>query len=451
VIARTLTVRITLRFAALVTLATVIVLAAGGWLLDAQMRHGLAIMQQSEVDEIIGKLARTPADPQAVRDRILRDSEGDAALFLIQVHDRNGRILFRSENLGSAILPDLPSNESERTLSVEGAGEVFLTEVRSSEWHIQVASPLSAQRRLLRDYFKISAALSAAVALLSLGMGYGFSQVMLNPLRTIARTARQIGADNLRSRIPVSDVRDELADLTGLLNAMFDRLEASFEQVRRFSGDVSHELKTPLAIMRLNAEKLRTRVAADPEGVAAVDDWLEEQSRLGRVIQRLLFLTKVEGGALTPKLQPLDPCALLRSLTEDAAVLAEDKQVRFELGPCPLGTLQGDPELLRQLLLNLVSNALHVAPAGSTVRMTGIQTGPGWELVVEDEGPGLPESELQRIFERFVRHEKGTSSAHGQGLGLAICKSIAALHGGTIRAENRTDRNGLRVTAFLPA
>lgn len=450
-IARTLTLRITLRFAALVTLATVAVLAAGGWLLDRQMRRGLGVIHQTEVTELREKLSGSPVTPEAVRTRVLRDSQGDAGLFFIQIHDRDGAVLFRSENLGSAVLPDLSPGETQRTFELAGVGEVHVSEARDELWHIQVASPLAAERRLLRDYARVSAGLALCVALVSVGLGYGFSQILLRPLRAIARTARHIGADNLKARIPVPDVQDELTDLTRLLNAMFDRLEGSFEQVRRFAGDASHELKTPLAIMRLNAEKLRARVAADPVAAAAVDDWLEEQARLGRVIERLLFLAKVEGGALRPQLVTLEPARLLQDLAEDAAVLAEDKKVRFEIRPPDPGTLRCDPELLRQLLLNLLGNALHVAPPGSLLLMGATRTASGWELVVEDEGPGLPEAELRRIFERFVRHQAGTSSPHGSGLGLAICQSIATLHGGSIRAENRADRPGLRVVAVLPA
>ena len=446
----TLTFRITLRFAALVTATTIGVLALGGWLLDAQMQRGLVIIQQTEVTELLAKLSGTPPEPDAVRSRILHDSQGDAGLFLIQIHDHTRRVLFRSENLGSAYLPDLPTEEPGRRLTLPGVGDLYLTEIRSANWHIQVASPLSAQRRLLQDYLQVSAALAACAAVVSLGMGYGFSRTILEPLRGIARTARRIDAENLKSRIPVPKVRDEITDLGALLNAMFDRLEASFEQVRRFAGDASHELKTPLAIMRLNADKIRTRLASDPEAVAALDDWLEEQTRLSRVIDRLLFLTKAEGGALPLKLRSLNPCVLLKSVAEDAGVLADDKNVRFELGPCPTGELRGDEELLRQLVLNLVSNALHVSPPGSGVRLSAELDAAGWTLVVEDEGPGLPEAELLRIFERFVRHGHGTSADHGHGLGLAICKSIAALHGGNIRAENRADRSGLRVTVNLP-
>jgi signal transduction histidine kinase len=451
VIARTLSLRITVRFVTLVTLANIAALAIGGWLLNAQMRRSLVIIHQTEITELLQKLANASVDPQAVRDRILRDSRGDSALFMIQIHDHNGNVMFRSENLGESTLPDLPAGETQRAVMIEKRGEVLMTESRIGNWHIQVASSIAAENRLLHDYIRTSVVLVVFVALLSLGLGYGFSQILLKPLRMIARTARQIGADNLKSRIPLSEVRDELADLTNLLNAMFDRLEASFDQVRRFAGDVSHELKTPLAIMRLNADKLRVRVAGDPDAVAAVDDWLEEQARLVRVIERLLFLTRVEGGALLPKLKQIEPAVLLHAIAEDAAVLAEDKNIRFTLGPCPAGSLRGDAELLRQLLLNLVRNSLHVSSPGGRVEMSARQVDSGWELVVEDEGPGLPEDELERIFDRFVRYEKGTSSEQGHGLGLAICKSIAALHGGSIRAENRPDRSGLRVSTFLPA
>ncbi|HEY0947158.1 MAG TPA: ATP-binding protein [Opitutaceae bacterium] len=449
------TARLTLRFAALVTATTAAVLVVGGWLLQRQTVSGLELMHEvegHELAELLGTEANLAA-ADIVR-RIKYDADSDAALFFIQVHKEDGAVLFRSDNLGGAVLPDLSRAEPHWTTRLPAVGDVRVSEFHSGPWHIQVASPLAPTRRLLRDYVEVSGLLVIGVAVTSLGLGYAFSRYTLRPVRAIEATARRIRADNLSERIPVPAGRDELAALAELLNRMFDRLELSFEQVRRFTADASHELKTPLALMQLNAEKLRSRLAGDAEGTAALEDMLEELGRLHQIIESLLFLSKADAGALALELKALSPQALLAALAEDAQALAEDVGARFALSRNEPGEIRGEPNLLRQLLLNLLSNALAVSPPGSLVTLESYWLdGDKWRFEVADEGPGLPEAQLARVFERFVRFEHGAGGAprSGHGLGLAICKGIAELHRGSIRAENRRDRRGLRVIVELPA
>lgn len=451
---RTLTFRLTWQFAVLVTLTTVVVLSAGGWLLRHQAISGLQLMHTVEGEELAELLGNGDVMTAAeISHRIREDADSDAALYFIQVHDERGTVLFRSENLGQAILPDLPEHEQHWTTNLPGIGDVRVSEFFSGPWDIQVASPLAPVNRLLFNYAQISGFLILGVALAGTGLGYWFSRLTLQPVRAIERTARRIGADNLRERIVVPPGGDELADLSALLNQMFDRLEDSFEQVKRFTADASHELKTPLALIRLNAERLRARVAHDPEAAAGLGDLLEEIARMNRIIESLLFISKVESGALSPEFKECDVPALLAPFAEDARVLAEDRGVRFELARDDVGTMRLEPALLRQLLLNLVSNAFAAVGPGGLVTLESIHTERGWWLVVTDDGPGLKADQLEKIFERFVRFENGTGEnrVRGHGLGLAICRSIVELHGGSIRAENRGDgRSGLRVVVELP-
>jgi signal transduction histidine kinase len=450
--ARTLTWKTTLRFAALVAGTTVLV--AGGWLLDRQMRRGLSLLHEGEAEELSHILKGAERTPEAVRGRVLHDSEGDAEWFYIQIHDAEGKLLFRSANLGSSVLPDLSSGEARRVANLPGVGGVQMSEIEVDGWHIQVGSPLQMERLLLADYAKVSAVLVVAAGLGGLGLGYGFSRLTLRPLGVIVRTARRISGDNLRERVPEPVAQDEISELALVLNQTFDRLEASFEQVRRFTADASHELKTPLALMRLNAERLRERSAGADED--ALDDLIEAMGRMQGVIDRLLFLARVEGGALAIEARPVRAAAFLAEFSEDGTALLEDAGARFEVAGCDEGDLRGDAGLLRQLLLNLLANAAKVSPSGGVVAVEARrQAGGGWRISVSDEGPGLPEEQLERVFGRFVRYRSEGAGrregAPGHGLGLAICRSIAQLHGGGIRAENREGGRGLRVVVELPA
>lgn len=447
------TLRLTVRFAVLVILTTALVLAAGGWLLHRQAMAGLAelhAVEGRELGEILGDKLLAAAQ---VRERIARDADSDAALFFIQVRDGRGNILFRSTNLGATLLPALNGRGGNRETEIPSAGRVLISEFREGPWLIQVASRLEPTDRMMRDYTRVSALLLAGVALLSVVLGHQFSRATLRPVRAIEATARRIRADNLSERIPVAAGHGELTALINLLNDTFDRLQRSFEQVQRFTADASHELKTPLALARLNAEKLQTRLLADPEAEALAAEVLGEIARLNRIVENLLFLAKTEGGALRLARREVPLAELLREFAADAAVLAEDAEAGFVLARNDEGAVSGDAGLLRQLLLNLLSNALAVTPRGGAVTLESRREPEGWRLTLTDEGPGLPPDQLERVFERFVRFEGSPrkDASSGAGLGLAICRGIVELHGGRIYAENRGDRPGLRVQVRLPA
>jgi signal transduction histidine kinase len=451
---RSMTGRLTAGYALAVTGAVVVALATGRWLLEREMVGGLNLMHEIEMQEIVQQLGNPPdqlPEAELVR-RMSEHAKEDENLFFFQVHDAAGRILFRSATLGETVLPDLSAHDSHWTMELPPHGRVHTSEFEGGRLHFQIGSRLGQTEILLQKYTQVSFALAAVVALASAGLGYGISRVALRPIRDIARTARHIGADNLVERIPAGTGRDELAELSGLLNAMFDRLEASFRQVQQFSADASHELKTPLTLIRLNAERLRLRLVADPAAVAVVDDLLEEIAGMNRMIERLLFLAKAESGALPLAREEQEAEAFLTAVVEDAAALAEDGGVRLEVERSEPGTVRFDRGLLRQVLLNLVSNAVAVMPAGGTLRLASYFQAGRWRIEIRDEGPGVPPAQLERMFERFVQLPRPPGAPPGgSGLGLAICRGIARLHGGNVTAVNRTDRPGLVVTVELPA
>jgi signal transduction histidine kinase len=444
-----------LQFAVLVTVTMAVVLAVGGWLLSREAVNGLDLLNQAEYVEIRDRLEPNPAALSAadIDRRVRAHTEVDAALYFFQIHNDAGTLLFRSANLGRSVLPDLSGGILHKTYELAGVGEVRLCEFYYGPLHVQIASPLSPANRLLRDYARVSLFLLGSVAFVSVGLGWAFARLTLRPVRAIHDTATRIRADNFGERIPVPAGRDELAALAQLLNRMFDRLEASFIQIKRFTADASHEIKTPLALIRLNAEKLRPKLATDLEGSAALGEILEEIDGLRRITESLLFLAKVESGTFALTKTELTADAFVRGFAEDAIALADDCAARFEVTRSDAGSVHCEPTLIRQLLLNLTSNAFRASPQGACVELESLIVGGFWRLAVRDEGPGLPPDQLERVFERFVRYSPAngrTEANPGHGLGLAICRSIATLHGGTIRIENRASRTGLCVTVEVP-
>ncbi len=447
--------RIVVQFAVLITVTIGIVLAAGGWFLSREALNGLDLLNQAEFTEIQDRLGSVQATmtPTDVDRRIRAHTEVDSALYFFQVRNSSGAVIFRSTNLGPSVLPPLPHGVSRWTGELLGVGEVRICEFQYGSLFVQVASPLQPVRWLLKDYARISLYLLIGVALASIGLGWAFARLTLRPVRAIHATANRIRADNLGERIPMPGGRDELAALVGLLNRMFDRLESSFVQVKRFTADASHEFKTPLTYVRLNLEKLRLRCANDPEATAAIEDILEELDRLRRITESLLFLAKAESGALVLAKTEVRADAFVRDFAEDALALAEDRGARFTVVRADVGQVRCEPTLVRQLLLNLATNALRVSRFDSSVTLESVITRDRWRLVVSDQGPGLPPEQLERVFERFQRYGPTAGNqgmGAGEGLGLSICRSIAALHGGTICAENCAGAAGFRVVVDLP-
>jgi len=242
-----------------------------------------------------------------------------------------------------------------------------------------------------------------------------------------------------------------LSDLAQLLNQMFDRLETAFVQIRRFADEASHELKTPLSLIRLHAEKMLTDGNLSGDQAEAVLVQLEELARLNQIIDELLFLSRAEAAAIVFDLRPRDPLRLLDGFQQDAAALTAHHGMRFVQRHEGVGPVAYDEKWLRQVLLNLLTNALRVSPRCGTITLRSRLANGVWRVDVEDQGPGLPVELHGRIFERFARFNIPEDSDKGSGLGLTICRSIVELHGGRIFAEAGPDGRGLRVAFEIPA
>jgi two-component system OmpR family sensor kinase len=276
------------------------------------------------------------------------------------------------------------------------------------------------------------AAAGALVLAVGLAGGWWVSARILRPVALIAATASSISEANLSKRIDSTQVDRELQELAQVLNATFARLEAAFERQVRFTADASHELRTPLAVVRGQAELALSRPRGVEEYQSALESCLRASVRMGSLVDGLLMLARADAGKLDVAHEPLDLQRLVEESISLLAPLAQSKQIRLE-SDLHSATVLGDASRLTQVATNLIDNAIQYNRPGGSVQVR-LDAKDGWvELVVEDTGAGIPNEDCPHLFERFYRVDKARSRASGgQGLGLAICKSVVEAHGGTI-------------------
>lgn len=447
--------RLALWYAGAATLTMMCLSLAGYYLLENQLVRGLDLLNAAQFAQIRAHLGDDFAALSAgvIDTRIRETSNFSSVLFFITVDDRSGpvRPVFYSTNLRGQPIPDVPGK---RVFNVQmpGIGELRVGEFLLGPFDVTIATPLINVRETMHDYGKICLWMFAIMIVMSAAVGFGLSRLALRPVRLIRDTANHISSDNLGERIPVGAVKDEISELAQLLNQMFDRLESAFDQIRRFTAEASHELKTPLSLIRLQAEQLLLRGKLDAGSEESVHMQLEEIARLSQIIEELLFLSRAEAHDIDLHVADHDPEQLLASFGQDARVLIEHGRLHYVQEHHGAGTVRVEPRWLRRVLLNLLANAISASPAGGVITLKSTLSDGTWRVSVEDQGPGVPAELRERIFERFYR--LGTPPERndtGSGLGLAICRSIISLHRGCIWAEASTPSGGLRLVFTLPA
>jgi heavy metal sensor kinase len=315
---------------------------------------------------------------------------------------------------------------------------------------LQVAAPLAADYQELGELLAVLLLAGPLALALALGGGYLLARRALAPVDRMAAEADQITATRLNHRLEVANPDDELGRLGATLNGMIARLERSFEEVRRFTADAAHELRTPLCVMR-NVAEVALRTPREPEQYRRVlGDVLEEVERLTRLAEQLLFLCREDAGLVPLAIGEIRLDDLMRETAEHIGVVAEAKGVALECDDSELCLVRGDTDRLRRLLFNLLDNAVKFTLPGGAVRV-GLKRSNGQALlVVTDTGPGIPEEHLPRIFDRFYRVDPARGrETDGTGLGLAICRSIAEAHAGHLTIESDLG-HGTRATLTLP-
>ncbi len=417
--------------AAVYILVNVILLNQVDTMLESVARD---IMQVSKVDSV-GQLSLISLPPL--------DMTSNA---YVQVWGPNGRIIATSPSIGTLIKPLDPIGLK--------AGSSLYEDSYLDGAHLRVLSvPLAAGERVIGT-LQVGASLNvvdatrtnllstmlviSVVAVLLAGIG---SWVVLgralSPLESITDTVDQINrADDLSRRIPYQDeTDDEIGEMVVSFNQTLERLESLFTSQQRFLADVSHELRTPLTVIKGNVDLMRHMKEADEESLSSID---QEAGRLTRLVGGLLMLAQAESGKLALNFAPVELDLLLTEVFTEMRVLASSK-VKVHLNDIDQVMVNGDRDRLKQVFLNLISNAIQYTPSGGEIFLSIKKLGDQARVIVRDTGPGIPAEDLPHIFDRFYRAEKSRtrSKTSGFGLGLSIAHWIVEHHGGQIKVESK--------------
>ena len=313
---------------------------------------------------------------------------------------------------------------------------------------VQIGIPIDEFYEMLGDFTWTALLASPLALLLASAGGYWMSRRALRPVDQITRTAQQIGAHSLSERLPLRGANDELDRLSATLNAMFARLEAAFHRVTQFTADASHELRTPVAIIRTTAELARSKPRTEAEYREALDGILAESERTSRLIEDLMLLARADAQADEIVRAPMNLAQSLREACAEAGVLSESGKISLTVTAPADCAVSGDSQALRRLFLILLDNAVKFTPPGGRVNVSmNVHRSSGQCMAVvevRDTGVGISPEDLPHIFERFYRSAKDRSrQTGGAGLGLSIAQWITEKHAGHIEVQSRPGEGSL--------
>ncbi len=327
---------------------------------------------------------------------------------------------------------------------------LLITGLSLEELHERHASGTRRFRKGLEEIVEMVLWVSIPTALLSVGGGWWLMRKALEPVAALTHAAEHRNEDNLAEQIPRTANGDELDRLIEVLNAMSARLNNSFTRIREFTLHASHELKTPLTILCGETEIELRDDSLTPAQRERAASHLDELRRLSRIVDGLTLLTKADAGLVTLSFAAVQMDELVVEIFADAQILAEPSAISVELGEHEKLSVRGDAHRLRQLLLNLVDNAVKYNQPGGWVIMALQRSGKTAEFTITNSGAGISPEVLPRVFDRFYRGDPAHSYlVEGCGLGLCIAKWIATAHHGSIQITSQP-RKSTTVTVCLP-
>jgi len=447
-----MTLPIQLRLTAWYFAVLAVVLSAFGIIGYFAMRHSI----RKTVDEELQ--VRAEGVHQLIEQTIQRGAKEDlpeglrehtelrAGGALLQVSDEQGNWLYRSTVMSDYGVPR-PATIPKRATEFRGRDVPLRiwsekVSVGGQSYLIQSAFEMDDFYEALHHFALLLLISIPSLLVCAAAGGYWISTRALAPVDQITQTARTISAQKLSSRLVVPNTGDELQRLSETLNGMLERLEAAFKKITQFTADASHELRTPVAVMRTRAELSLRKARSADEYREVIAEVLTELEKTSGLIEQLMFLARADSGAETLHFAATNVAEVLREACHQGSALAEAKQIAFqEHIPGESMWIQADASSLRRLFLILIDNAVKYTPASGQIEVS-LHRNDGYAVAeVRDTGIGIAEADLPNVFERFYRADKArTRESGGVGLGLSIGRWIAEVHSGTIEVHSSPGR-----------
>lgn len=441
-------------------LSVVLITSAGGvlyWVLVERLRQEDDQLLAGRITEVRAILLLHSSDSAVFREEVQRE----AAMFPgthLRVLDSQGDLVVEAPTTHAAFgdsEPYPPVREDERGEDwFSGDGEVYRVMsarvAAGSGFTVQVAMSRTKEEALLAAYrqtlwLAVSAALAIAVV-----VGYLIARRGLTPVSRLASIVAELSAAHLHRRIGNDAWPRELRPLAANFDQLLARLEESFARISRFSADIAHELRTPLHILRGEAEMALSKARSSEDYRTCIESAAEEYERLTRMVDALLFLARTEHPDAQLDKKPLALDQEIAAVCAFHQAMADEQEITLINGGA--GTVLADSGLLRRALGNLIANALRHTPSGGRVVVEAGETADhGAEIIVSDTGDGIAPEDLPHVFDRFYRADSARlRQGSGTGLGLAIVQSIMQLHGGSVSIQSEP-REGTTVTLKFPA
>jgi heavy metal sensor kinase len=381
----------------------------------------------------------------------------------IRVSRKDGTVLYVSgppndQSFDPSRVPALrpeSSAESARLEKLDDGRSLLIASFRAataggSPYVVEVGTSAEPVERFARHLLALLALGLPLVLAVAAAGGYLLARRALKPVEQLALKAEIITQHNLSERLPLTDTGDELERLSVALNHMITRLEDAFSNSKRFVADASHELRTPLTVIQGELENLASDAHIPADLRDRIGSTLEDVERLGKIVQKLFALSRLDAGEAQSEWIRLDLAALAGATTDQMLLLAEDRNIAVTKDAGIPVFVMGDRARLKQVVVNLLDNAFKYTPPGGSVNLRVHEASGRGVLEVTDTGVGIPADALPLVFERFFRVDRDRSlEGDGAGLGLAIVKSICVAHGGRVEVESAVG-SGSRFTLTLP-
>jgi len=446
-----LTARISLLFAAA---AALVLLVVGVFVARAVERHFV----EMDHHELAGKLdlvrnLLTQGRPETLARRLDDALVGHHGLVLA-LTGPDGALLYASADLDDpkALLAEPPGLSLWKVNDRDLRGlRATIPAASGGGYRVAIAQDIEHHQAFMAEFRRLLTLAIGLAALLTAALGWAATRAGLRPLREVTALAAGLSASRLGKRLPETRVPAEIEALVAAFNAMLARLEDSFRRLSEFSSDIAHELRTPVSNLLTQTQVALTRARTAEAYREVLGSNLEEYERLARMIGDMLFLAQADNRLLAPNREEIDLAEETARLIEFFEALAADRQVHLVASGA--AWVVGDRAMLRRALANLLSNAIRHTPAGGEIALRLSVNAGGATIAVENPGSEIAAEALPRLFDRFYTGDPARrSSGEGAGLGLAIARSIARMHGGDIGVRSANGLTSFTMTlALAPA